>query len=185
MNRNRNGSLYLHIPTFEELWYRRKMMQDPDTMSYNRGYRLDLEGYDNETGCIAFPEKDWADWYAYFIGQEPERYYAYIVRASDDVFIGEVNVHKNQTADWYEMGIVLEAKYRGRGYAAEALKLLLEHAFEEMGADAVHNDFEVERAAAVRTHLNAGFTECRQENGILELMISKEQYLSQKADRSQ
>ena len=87
MNRNRNGSLYLHIPTFEELWYRRKMMQDPDTMSYNRGYGLDLEGYDNETGCIAFPEKDWADWYAYFIGQEPERYYAYIVRALDDVFI--------------------------------------------------------------------------------------------------
>lgn len=173
-------ALYLHIPTYEELWYRRKMMQDPDTMSYNRGYDLDFEGYDKATGCLAFPEQEWADWYAYFIGQEPWRFYAYIVRKADGAFIGEVNVHRNPNAPWYEMGIVLEAKYRGRGYAAEALQLLLQHAFEEMNADAVHNDFEEARSAALRIHLAAGFTIYRKENHILEMMISREQYFRQK-----
>lgn len=52
--------LYLHIPSCEELWYRRKIMQDPDTMSYNRGYDLTFDGYDKATGCIDFPEQEWA-----------------------------------------------------------------------------------------------------------------------------
>lgn len=109
--------LYLHVPAYEELWYRQKIMQDPDTMSYNKGYDLNFDGYDKLTGCIAFPEKEWAHWYSYFIGQEPVRFYAYIVRESDGEFIGEVNVHINENDDWYHMGIVLEAKYRGKGYS--------------------------------------------------------------------
>lgn len=177
-------SLYLHIPSYEELWYRQKIMQDPDTMSYNKGYDMDFEGYDKTTGCISFPEWEWADWYAYFIGQEPLRFYAYIVRKSDGAFIGEVNVHRNPNASWYEMGIVLEAKYREKGYAATSLWLLLRHAFEEMNADAVRNDFEEERSAAVQAHLSAGFTKCGKENGILGLMISREQYFRQKAIHS-
>lgn len=173
-------SLYLHVPAYRELWYRQKIMQDPDTMSYNRGYDLKSEGYDKATGCMAFPERKWAEWYDYFIGQEPQRFYAYVVRKSDGAFIGEVNVHRNQNAAWYEMGIVLEAKYRGNGYANKALRLLLRHTFDEMNADAVHNAFEEERSAAVRTHLAAGFTQYRQENGILELLISRDQYKKQK-----
>lgn len=174
-------SLYLHIPAYEELWYRQKIMQDPDTMSYNKGYDLNFNDYDKETGCIDFPKKKWADWYTHFIGQEPHRFYAYIVRESDGEFIGEVNVHRNVDAGWYEMGIVLEAKYRGKGYAVAALRLLLQYAFEKIGVEAVHNEFEEERSAALQTHLSAGFTRYRQENRIIELLITREQYFRQKA----
>lgn len=169
-------ALYLHIPGFQELWYRQKLLKDPETMSYNKGYDIAFNGYEKETGCIAFPEQEWADWYACFVGKEPQRFYAYIVREADGTFMGEVNVRKDEAAFWYEMGIVLEAKYRGKGYGAEALRLLLKHAFEDMNADAVHNVFEAERISAVGTHLSAGFTKYRQENGMLELMISREQY---------
>lgn len=173
--------LYLHIPEYDELWYRQKIMEDPETMDYNKGYDMDFEGYDRSTGCIAFPKQEWADWYDYFINQEPECFYAYIARESDGRFIGEVNVHMSDDNDWYEMGIVLEGKYRGKGYAVAALKLLLQYAFEKMGAKAVHNDFEEERQAAVKTHISAGFSKYRQENGIIELLITKEQYFRQKA----
>ncbi len=156
-------------------------MSDPDTMSYNKGFDIDFDGYDKETGCIAFPERKWADWYDYFIGNEPERFYAYVVRESDGEFIGEVNVHKSKDNNWYEMGIVLEAKYRGKGYSGEALWLLLQYAFEDMNAEAVHNDFDEERAAAVKAHLSAGFTEYSRENGIVELLITKEKYFRQRA----
>lgn len=87
----------LHIPTYEELWYREKIMQDSDTMSYNGGYQLNMEGYDTETGCIAFPKKAW-------------------------------------------------------------------------------------RIAAIRTHLAAGFTKCDEKDGILEFLITREQYFRQRAD---
>lgn len=175
-----NEPLSLHIPTLDEFWYRQQLMEDPDTMSYNSGYDLGFDGYDKATGCIAFPREAWADSYAYLVGQEPERFYAYIVRQSDGAFLGEVNVHRNAGAQWHDMGIVLEAKHRGKGYAVDALRLLLQHAFEDMGAGAVHNDFEETRTAAVRTHLSAGFTEYRRENGILELLITREQYFRQK-----
>lgn len=174
-------ALYLHVPAIGELGYRQKLMQDPDTMSYNKGYDLNFDGYNRATGCIAFPKHKWLDWYNYFIGQEPHRFYAYIVRESDSEFIGEVNLHMNSNARWHDMGIVLDAKHRGKGYAVTALKLLLQYAFEEMDVKAVHNEFEQERSSAVQTHLSAGFTIYRQGNGILELLITKEQYFRQKA----
>lgn len=36
------STLYLHVPELDELWYRKKLLEDPETMSYNRGYDLDL-----------------------------------------------------------------------------------------------------------------------------------------------
>lgn len=47
----------LHVPSYDELWYRQKLMADPATMSYNRGYSLPFEEYDKNTGCIAFLPK--------------------------------------------------------------------------------------------------------------------------------
>lgn len=172
--------LKLHVPALNELWYRQHLMQDPDTMKYNRGYDLSFEGYDRETGCIAFPDSVWAGWHRFFIGQEPERFYAYIQRTQDGRFVGEVNVHRNGGAYWHEMGVVVEAKYRGLGYGTEALELLLRHAFEELHSEAVHNDFESDRDHAVRMHLAAGFTEYRREGDQLELLITREQWLQRK-----
>lgn len=177
-----NEELFLHIPARGELWYREKMLSDPNTMSYNRGYELNCERYDNETGCIDFPESEWENWHSLFCRSE-QRFYAYIARRSDGAFIGEVNLHKNQNAERFDMGIVIEAKHRGKGYAAHALELLLRQAFEEMGAESVHNDFEAGRAAALKAHLTAGFTVFRRKNGIVELSISREQYFREKAVR--
>ena len=170
--------LYLHVPSIDELWYRQQLLNDPDTMSYNRNYDLDIEGYHKDTGCLDFPKEDWQAWYQYFVCGEPMRFYAYIVRSEDEAFIGEVNLHKVQSHDWYEMGIVLEHKHRGNGYAEEALNLLLKHAFENLNADAVHNEFEDTRYAAVKTHLFAGFTQHRDKNGFSRFTITKEQYFS-------
>ena len=34
------NQLHLHVPFFDELWYRKQLMEDPATMNYNRGYEL-------------------------------------------------------------------------------------------------------------------------------------------------
>ena len=167
--------LCLHVPSVRELGYREKILSDPDTMSYNRGYDLGFEGYHRDTGCIDFPESEWQDWHAWFIGREPERFYAYVQKREDSAFVGEVNLHRNRDAQ-YDMGIVIEAGHRGNGYGEEALGLLLQYAFETMKADAVRNDFEEERDAALKAHLACGFREDRRENGIVHLLITAEEY---------
>lgn len=170
----------LHAPSLDELWYRQKIMQDPATMDYNRGYAIDSHGYDRETGCILFPREEWTEWYDYFIGREPERFYAYIIKSTDGEFIGEVNLHRSRSGSWHEMGIVIEARYRGHGYSRCALELLLRYAFDEMNAAEVRNDFEETRIAAMKTHLSVGFEEYKREDGIVLLGITRERYYGNK-----
>ena len=170
--------LSLYIPQFHELWYRRQMMEDPATMDYNRGYDLSIPGYHPDTGCIDFPESAWKEWFDRWIHREPEKFYAYIVRKSDGEWLGEVCLHRRGGENAYEIGIVLEGKYRCMGYASIALELLLQHAFCQMQAEAVYNRFESSRKAALRIHRSAGFVPMRTENGIPLLCLSKERYFA-------
>ena len=75
------------------------------------------------------------------------------------------------------MGIVIYAPYRGRGYAVPALKLLLNHAFRVCGISRLHNDFESTRDVEWAIHRKVGFMELGVENGFLQMMITKEDYL--------
>lgn len=170
------GRVELHTPAFDELWYRQKMMSDPATMSYNAGYDVDFPGYHRDTGCIDFPEEKWQGWYDRFIGKEPEKFYAYVVRKSDGMFIGEVVLRQEGAPGRYEMGVVIEACHRGMGYSAEALKLLMDVAFGRLNAQVVCNDFERSRAAALKLHLNTGF-EIVGEDDCVHLELTRERYL--------
>lgn len=158
----------LYIPKLEDLWFYQKMMSDPETMSYN----------DPWGGCIDYPDEVLPGWYAKWVGKEPERFYAYIKRTSDGAWIGDVNFHYTPEKDWWDMGIVIYAPYRGKGYAVPALKLLLDHAFRDCGISRLHNDFETTRDAAWSIHRKVGFKEMGVEDGILQLMLTKEDYLN-------
>ena len=171
--------LELYIPKLEDLWFYQQMMSDPETMSYNANWDVDYDGYHRDTGCIDYPDEVLPAWYENMIGQEPERFYAYIKRCSDGAWIGDVNFHYTPEKDWWGMGIVMYAPYRGKGYAVPALRLMLDHAFRVCGISRIHNDFEFARneIAAWETHRKAGFKELGVENGFLHMMITKEAYL--------
>lgn len=173
-----NNRLALHIPTIDELWYREKIMSDPETMDYNAGYDMDFDEYHNDTGCIDFPKEDWKEWYEYFAENEPASFYAYLMRMEDNAFIGEVNAHSENNDGVYEMGIVIEGRYRGLGYSKEGLCLLLSYVFDKMRAEKIRNSFETGRVAALKAHLEAGFEKKAEEDGIIELEISREKWKS-------
>lgn len=170
--------LELHIPTIDDLWFYQKMMSDPETMSYNANYDIDCEGYHKDTGCIDFPKSEWAEWHGYWIGNEPQRFFAYVKRASDGVWIGHVNFHYTPEQNWWDMGIVIYAPYRGMGYAVPSLRLLLERAFKKCGVTTLHNDFEVERSAALQSHLSVGFRDAGVVDGIQQLILTNAEYLA-------
>lgn len=169
--------LELYVPKLDDLWFRQKMMSDSVTMSYNANWNVEWDGYHKDTGCIDFPESEWVEWYEYWIGNKPECFYTYIKRRIDGAWIGEVNFHYSPEKNWWDMGIVIGAPYRGKGYSVPALRLMLNYAFCNCGISILHNGFEVTRPAALRTHLSAGFEEMGIENGLQQVMLTKENYL--------
>lgn len=167
-----NG-LRLYIPRPEDGWFYVKMMSDPETMAYNAPWFP-------PDGCIPEPESGWQDLQESWIGKEPERFYAYLQRKCDGAFVGDVNYHKNPEQDWWDMGIVIYAPERGKGYGSQGLSLLLDHAFRTGGGSRLHNDFEVSRVAAYRAHKAVGFRETGMADGIVRLEITREEFLERR-----
>lgn len=149
--------LYLRIPSFEELGYRQKILAQPDTMSYNRGYEIGLDNYNNETGCIDFREEYWEDWFSRWVNNMPDRYYAYIIKCDEHSPIGEVALRYVEEKAAYCVNIIIEARYRGMGYSEEALKLLADAAFNELNAEKIYDDFPAARVSADRAFKRVGF----------------------------
>lgn len=113
------SNVYLKTPTINELHYRQKWMKDKKTMNYNAGYDIELKGYDKQTGTINITNKEMLDWYKEWIGKEPDRYFAYIYCEETKEPIGEIYYYlKNEI---HCMGILIQNKYRGRGYSYKAV----------------------------------------------------------------
>ena len=164
----------LYTPKIDELDYRARLLSDPATMSYNRGYDLDCAGYHKDTGCIDFPESERADWYASWIGAEPDRFYAYVRTVDEGEFVGEVCARLEDGR--YKIGVVIEAKYRGCSYGDDALDALLEVLFDKLGASVVENEFEFQRNAAARMHRRAHFTPIYEKQAYVRFVLKREIY---------
>ncbi|MET1248574.1 GNAT family N-acetyltransferase [Sporolactobacillus sp. STCC-11] len=166
--------LYLHSPTLYELDYRQKILEQPNTMSYNKGYDLQLDNYDQKTGCIDFSKDYWADWYSRWGSQASGRYYAYIMRKNTRLPIGDAALRYDEEQRSYCVSLVIEAKYRGIGYREEALRLLLDVAFNQLDAEKVYDDFPKTRVSAEKVFHKVGFKRTTDE--IVEL--TKDDYLT-------
>ncbi|QAT39871.1 GNAT family N-acetyltransferase [Clostridium sp. JN-9] len=158
---------YLHVPSFEELGYRQKILAQPDTMAYNRGYELGFENYDNETGCIDFRKEYWKEWFSRWVNNTPDKYYAYIIKSGENIPIGEVALHYDDSENGYCVNIIIEAKYRGNGYSGEALRLLIDVGFHKLNAKRIFDTFSNERVSAEKTFKKVGFK--RISDDMLEL----------------
>lgn len=159
------SEIELHIPNENELEYRRHLISDKDTMSYNVGYG------DDGTGCYYQSIKQVSDWYKNW-NKETDNFYAYIIRKEDNAPIGEVDIHWSGYCKRHIIGIVIEAKYRGRGYAEKALNLLCDVAFNELKLDKIYDDFPVTRISAEKTFSKVGFIREDEEF----VVLTKERY---------
>lgn len=158
--------LTLYIPKPADFWFYRTMMTDPKTMAYNAPWFP-------PDGCIPNPEEEWETLQSCWIGHEPQRFYAYVKRVSDGAFVGDVNFHYTPEHDWWDMGIVIYAPERSKGYGKQGLQLLVSYAFSN-GVKRLHNEFETTRDAAYRIHRAVGFRESGRRHGCIELMLTNE-----------
>lgn len=147
-------ALYQVKPT--DLWFRKKMLADEATMSYNRAWG----------GTIAFPESDWADWYDYWIARpEGKRFYRYLT--DEGRFVGEVAYHYDAELSGFVADVIVYAPERGKGYGRAGLDLLCAAA-KENGITELYDDIASDNPA-VGLFLRHGFAEAFRTDGKIVL----------------
>lgn len=155
-----NNKVFLHIPSFEELDYYEKILKCPKTMSYNAGYNLNLDGYDNNTGCILSFDK--VRWYQKQ-KNDKNRYFAYIIDKKENIPVGYVNFHFDNEYLKHCCGIVIEDKYRNKGYAKDAMKQLINIAFNEYKIDSLIVNIPYNRTNALKLFTKLGFIDIKKD----------------------
>lgn len=146
--------LKLYVPKLEDYWYEEKILKDPNTMSYNAGYEVVYYGYHYDTGCIDFPKDKWKE--KFDKRQNKSMYFAYVIDLEINEFIGYCNYQYNEKDNKYECGLLIEAKYRGKGYSKEVLTLLCEEA-RKNGIKELYDTFEVDRGNTLKIFEDVGF----------------------------
>lgn len=139
----------LKTPLLKDLQYRQDLLSDPDTMGYNSGYELGLDNYNYETGCIDFDKSRWNDWYERKVNC-PRAYYSYVY--SDEIPVGEVFCSESG-----EVSIIVESKHRSKGYAKQALDLLIPILFENFEYKTLSDNIPEYRKGAVALFKSYGF----------------------------
>ena len=146
--------LSLYIPKLEDYWYEEQLQSDPKTMDYNAGYDVSYFGQHYDTGCIDFPKKRWQEIFSKRVKEN--KYFAYIKDEQINKFVGYVNYHYNKKHNRYECGILIEDKYRGKGYAIKGLKLLCKEA-QKNGIQSLYDNFETDRGNTLKIFESVGF----------------------------
>lgn len=166
------SNIYFKVPSKDDLKYCQEWMMDPDTMSYNAGYDIDLSGYNKATGTIKKTDEDMIKWYDKWINHEPELYYRYIYVEGINEPIGEIYYYPN-TNNTYNMGILIQNKHRGNGYAYKALIELERIAFEEYNINELHDEIPKDRVNAINLFKKAGFIQTDKD-----MIITKDMYFN-------
>ncbi len=85
----------------------------------------------------------------------------YVMCAGEDqtpIGYAELNPMQQRKDHWWVGHVLLAPPWRGRGYGAAFMRLLLEHAFDDLGAQLVSLIVFPDNRRAIRCYLDAGFT---------------------------
>ncbi len=141
---NRSKMPVLYRPELKDLLFRKKLLSDPDTMSYNLRYG----------GTIDFPEERWEPWYEKWLGcSDGSRFYRYL--QDGDTFIGEAAYHMEDGRCMAD--VIILAGYRGRGYGREGLRLLLDAA-RSNGIEEIFDEIDIDNDAGISLFESQGFS---------------------------
>lgn len=138
--------LELYIPKLEELWFRERMLGDAQTMEYNHAYG----------GTILFPRERWEEWYCRWVAPgDGKRFYRYL--KNETGFVGEASYHFDEARGVYLTDVLVDARFRHRGFGKEGLRLLC-GAARANGVQALYDNIAIDNGA-VKLFLSCGFTE--------------------------
>lgn len=143
---NESDMLKLYVPKYEDLSFRKMMMEDEKTMSYNHAYG----------GCIPFPEENWRSWYeSWILDTGGSRTYRYL-QDEEESFVGEIAYHLDEKGRWMA-DLIIFSPYRGKGYGTKGLELLCLLA-KENGIKTLYDEIAIDNPS-VSLFVRNGFKE--------------------------
>lgn len=167
-------NIKLYPPKENELDFAKKLLAEPATMAYNKGYDIDFPGYDKESGTITYSDSYLEKWYDLYFSNPSKYFYAYIYDPDLKAYVGDVNFHPSKlNPHRRDIGIVIKDEFRGQGYGKAGLKLLIDKAFSVDSIKALHNDFEKERDLALKIHEIFGFKIIKINKESIEILLQK------------
>ena len=154
------NTIILHKPELRELAFRRSLLEDPETMAFNRAWG----------GTIPFPEERWADWYRRWVEVPDRRFYRLLLDRTAGKFVGEVSFHWDGELGEYLCDVLIAAAFRGRGYGRQGLELLC-GAAGASGVKTLCDNIALDNPS-VRLFLRSGFRE-RYRNETFILVVKE------------
>lgn len=152
--------IVLYRPEYEELYFRRDLLADAETMAYNHAYG----------GTIDFPKEKWAGWYKRWVSEPDRRFYRYIKIEETGELVGEAAYHYDAELGEYLSDVIVAARYRRKGYGVQGVTLLCEVA-KENGVARLCDNIAIDNPA-VHMFLKAGFRE--RERNQEYILVEKE-----------
>ena len=147
--------LKIYKPDLEDLWFREKILNDKETMSYNNHWG----------GTISFPKEKWESWFDYWLtNPDNKRFYGYLVNENNE-FVGEIAYHFD--GKHYLANIIVFATFRHKGYGSEGLKMLCDKA-KENGIKEIYDDIAIDNPA-IKMFLSQDFVEIYRTDEIIML----------------
>lgn len=146
--------IQLYKPKLEDLWFKERMLSDPDTMAYNNAWG----------GTIAFPEERWEPWFREWVEPGTDGFFYRYLADETNGFVGEVAYHVEDGRCMAD--VIVYAPFRGRGYGKQGLVLLLDAA-KANGFSEIYDDIAIDNPA-ISLFRKMGFVEeYRTENTIM------------------
>jgi RimJ/RimL family protein N-acetyltransferase len=99
--------------------------------------------------------------------REPSRLNFVILRQEDDAWLGLINLNWAHTGVG-QLGYSVLPRFWGQGYASEAARRLIDHAFDDWGAHRVQATCWVKNPASARVLRNAGLIKEGRLKGFLK-----------------
>jgi RimJ/RimL family protein N-acetyltransferase len=130
-------------------------MSDPATMAYNVGFDVPYPGYHRDTGCIDFPESDWARWLDWCAAETASGARFHAIVDVGGTAVGEAGFRVD--GDEAHLHLVIDARHAGHGHGSRALALLVAQAFRRPDVHRVVDEYPADREPAETVFVRAGF----------------------------
>lgn len=159
------NEITIRHPRLEELSYIQRLWADPLTMAEVGGpIRLD-------------PEQA-AQWFSRIVSPGSETDIYFLIFNKDDQPVGEISFHRYDLSTGIaEFNIKIEHCHRGRGYAKQAVPLLLRYFFFDFGGKIMCDPVALDNQSGQEVLVKLGFKKDTSRSDVCLLKMSKEEFL--------